>query len=87
MNDIGKDNPDVVTNVLKEWKKYATKDTLWMIQHALRSLVKEGNKKALEILGYSSEIDISLKDFHIKTPKVHLEKDCFFEINIKSNKE
>lgn len=87
LNDIGKDNPDVVTNLLKEWKKDATENTLWMIQHAVRSLVKAGNKEALEILGYSAEINISLQNIEIITEKVHLEQDCFFEMSIESHED
>lgn len=87
LNDIGKDNPDAVTSLLKEWKKEATENTLWMIQHAVRSLVKEGNKEALEILGYSSDIDISLTNLIITTEKIHLEKDCFFEMSIESHQD
>jgi len=52
LNDISKDNPDVVVETLRRWKKDASKERLWLIRHALRTLFKRGNKDALELMGY-----------------------------------
>ena len=52
LNDISKDNPVIVVKTLKRWIKNATKERQWLIKHSLRTLFKQGNKDALELMGY-----------------------------------
>jgi 3-methyladenine DNA glycosylase AlkC len=54
LNDIGKDHPDVLTGVCREWLVGASSERSALIRHALRSAVKRGDAEALEILGYGS---------------------------------
>ena len=53
LNDISKDNPKIVTTLLKKWSKDKSDNMNWLIRHALRTLEKAGDPVALEILGYS----------------------------------
>ncbi len=64
-NDISKDHPELVIKTLQRWKKDKNKDTDWIIGHALRSLVKLGNKDALELLGYPANPKVKLSSFTI----------------------
>jgi len=61
LNDIAKDNPDVVVKTLKTWLKLKNPEVDWVIRHATRSLIKQGNFDALSLLGYSAnpKVDIS----------------------------
>ncbi len=52
LNDISKDNPEVVVKILKRWIKGASKERMWLIRHSLRTLFKRGNKDALALMGY-----------------------------------
>ena len=52
LNDIGKDHPELLLARMDAWTKGASKERLWLINHALRSLVKKGDQRALAILGY-----------------------------------
>ncbi len=52
LNDIAKDNPDVVVDVCRRWLKGAPKEREKLVKHALRSLVKQGNPDALTLLGF-----------------------------------
>ena len=52
LNDISKDNPKAVTDLLSEWSINASSERLWLIKHALRTLVKQGDQAALSILGF-----------------------------------
>ena len=64
LNDISKDHPSKVTDFLARWKEDKVKDIDWIISHACRCLIKEGNTKALVLMGYKEEPkikDISLK--------------------------
>lgn len=62
LNDIGKDNPDILLAVVDKWIKDASKDRLWIISHALRSQVKFGNKRALHILGYGKTVEFKINN-------------------------
>jgi len=56
LNDIAKSEPAVVVQVLKDWQrlgKQTDQELAWMTKHALRTLIKQGNKEALLLLGYS----------------------------------
>ncbi len=51
LNDIAKDHPEVVIKVCKSWKVGATEERRWVIKHALRTLIKNGNRSALTLVG------------------------------------
>ncbi len=51
LNDIAKDNPRIVTALLKKWNHNPSSSRSWIIKHALRTLIKKGNAEALEIMG------------------------------------
>ncbi len=70
LNDISKDNPKVVTELLAKWSKIKTPKRRWLIKHALRTLEKQGNPAALKILGYSPELKVIAEDFQIITKTV-----------------
>lgn len=63
LNDIAKDHPQLVVEVCKRWAENATPGRQWIVQHAMRSLVKQGSPQALELLGVGStpEVDIAPK--------------------------
>jgi 3-methyladenine DNA glycosylase AlkC len=65
LNDISKINPELVLNTLQRWKESGLQEDSemnFMIKHALRTLVKSGNKQALAFLGHSGSGGIELSD-------------------------
>ena len=52
LNDISKDHPQAVLERMAEWSEGASAERQWLIKHALRTLLKRGDTKALAILGY-----------------------------------
>jgi 3-methyladenine DNA glycosylase AlkC len=52
LNDISKDNPDVVIEVLQRWQAIDTDEMRRLTSHALRTLLKAGNPDALALQGY-----------------------------------
>ncbi|MEO5926545.1 MAG: DNA alkylation repair protein [Bryobacteraceae bacterium] len=69
LNDIAKDHPEIAVRVCREWMKDATPERKWIINHALRSLVKAGNPGALAVMGVGAapKIEVTAARF---TPKV-----------------
>jgi len=80
LNDISKDNPEFVIDVVQSWKA-VTKETDALLKHACRTLLKKGDKKALEIFGFDSH-SIQLIDFKIITPKVNMGGELQFSFSI-----
>ncbi|MGH7552491.1 MAG: DNA alkylation repair protein, partial [Longimicrobiales bacterium] len=52
LNDIGKDNPELLLEICRRWSIDAPDERRSLIRHALRSAVKRGEAGALKILGY-----------------------------------
>ena len=57
LNDIAKDHPQLVTQLLTRWKSEGVDE--WLIRHALRTLFKQGNTAALSLFGYDPQAKIS----------------------------
>lgn len=67
LNDITKDHPSRVLDTLEIWQIDASDGTHWLINHALRTLIKKGDSRALALLGYG-EANVTLDELDI-TPK------------------
>lgn len=72
LNDIAKEDPEMVVNTLAQWQKNNPALSIKLIKHALRSLVKEGDPKALALLGISHGVVPDVKSFEIKKSVIRL---------------
>jgi 3-methyladenine DNA glycosylase AlkC len=70
LNDIGKDHPDVLVEVARRWMIDASQERRALVRHALRSLVKQGDAQALEILGYDEEAAVEIQEVRIEPGEV-----------------
>ena len=70
LNDISKDNPSLVTDFLEQWKDEGVKDCDWIISHACRTLIKQGDKQALSLMGFKSEVKIKELQLTISEYKI-----------------
>ena len=50
LNDILKDNYDIVIKVIRKWSRSKNPDTQWIIKHALRNEIKKGNTEAKQMV-------------------------------------
>jgi len=84
LNDLAKNNGDLVVEVLTEWKNNnLTAGKEKMIHHALRTLIKRGHKGALALIGYGDDIDIDI-EFLAFTEKVNWAEKFEFEFSLKN---
>lgn len=68
INDISKINPNLAIDTLTKWKlsgKQKPKEMNYMIRHALRTLIKDGNSEALKLLGVPHEPNVSVSQFNV----------------------
>lgn len=68
LNDISKDHPQLVVDLMHDWQQDASAQRQWVIRHALRSLIKQGHQGALEVLGYGQDIQVAIHNPQI-TPQ------------------
>jgi len=85
LNDISKDNPDIVITTLKRWKKINNKGTQWIISHALRTLLKDGHPDALKLMGYEPNINIIVSEIKFNSKEIKIGDDLIFEFTVTSN--
>ncbi|WP_146344789.1 hypothetical protein [Falsiphaeobacter marinintestinus] len=84
LNDIAKSAPDTVIDRLQGWTdegRQTPAELNWMTRHALRSLVKSGTPRALQVLGYDPVADIQA-DVTIRTDPVRIGEVLEFECQI-----
>lgn len=85
LNDISKDNPKVVTDLLKKWNNDKSAHRQWLIKHALRTLEKKGDPLALEILGFQPSPDILISSFKVKKKTIVVGENLEFSFRIESS--
>ncbi|WP_109300811.1 DNA alkylation repair protein [Aquimarina sp. AU474] len=81
MNDISKDNPTTVIELVKKWQG-KTKETDWLIKHASRTLLKSGNTDILDLFGFGSIAHIKVTNFQTHTPKIKIGQSLFFSFKL-----
>ncbi len=87
LNDISKDHPDVVTTILKRWNKKGSKEMTRMTKHALRTLLKSGDREALNLLGFTTPPKISVNSLTLEKKSISLGNSLEFSFQIKSTSE
>lgn len=70
LNDIGKDHPDRLLDTARRWLAQAGAQRRWVVQRALRSLVKQCDPKALALLGYGRAAALSVRSARIAPRRV-----------------
>ena len=62
LNDISKDNPEIVLSLAKQWIG-SNASTDRVVKHACRTLLKQGDKQALRIFGFSQNKSVKVNQF------------------------
>ena len=90
MNDVSKIDANLVLEVLKRWKaskKQESREMAYIISHALRTLVKQGNEEALQLLGYPRDPKIKVRDFKLYQEVVKVGEALLFDFSIEAKSE
>ncbi len=72
LNDIGKDHPQVLVDTAKRWLKNASPEREWVVRHALRWAVKQGDAGALKVLGFAQGAQVKVAAASITPQRVNL---------------
>jgi hypothetical protein len=90
LNDIAKEDAPLVIETLKRWKtsgKQNAKEMDYMINHALRTLVKQGNEDALALLGYMPEPNINVSTFVLQEKEVSVGEALIFDFKVEAEED
>ncbi|SFV85707.1 DNA alkylation repair enzyme [hydrothermal vent metagenome] len=90
LNDIAKIDASLVIQTLKKWQienKQSKKEWDFLSKHALRTLVKKGNKSALKLLGFNANPKITVPNFNLKKSTLCLGDYLDFSFVIDAQKE
>ncbi|MFJ2690802.1 DNA alkylation repair protein [Pseudomonas sp. NPDC087336] len=83
LNDITKDHPEWVLNLIEGWS-LDNKHTAWIARHALRSLIKQGNLRALAIIGAGGKPEVQIIDVQVNPPVIELGEKITLSFAVKS---
>jgi 3-methyladenine DNA glycosylase AlkC len=84
LNDIGKDHPETAVEVCRRWARGAPPERLWIVRHALRSLIKSGHRGALETLGVGRRPRVRIGRVELAPASVELEQELRFCFELSS---
>ncbi len=83
LNDIGKKYPDLLISTAKDWLVDASPQREWLVKHALRSAVKQGNPNALKLLGFAEvERLIQVSNKKLSHQQIQLGNELIFSATI-----
>lgn len=84
LNDIAKDRPDWLLDRLADWPQ-DDPHTAWIIRHALRTLIKQGEPRALALIGVGHGAAVTVRDFTVEPAVVRLGERIAIAAAIVSN--
>lgn len=65
LNDISKDHPEIALDVARKWYGRDPR-TDWIVRRGLRTLLKAGNRQALELIGVSPNSRVVVSGFEVE---------------------
>lgn len=87
LNDIAKLDASLVVDTLARWQREGRqepKEMDWMIRHALRTLIKQGDPQAMALLGYVPDPPVSVSAVTVTTPVIAFGEAFEFEVTVRA---
>ncbi len=85
LNDISKDHPQLVLDLMKKWQKEQVSESL--IKHGLRTLLKKGNKEALALIGVDCNNLLEkflIENFSLQKTSVKISGSLSFDFSLRN---
>jgi hypothetical protein len=83
LNDITKDHPDWVLERIGGWD-LTHEHTAWIAKRALRTLIKQGDRRALGVIGAGKKAKVIVEEFTVSPAKVKLGGRVSLTLRMKS---
>ncbi len=84
LNDIIKDNPEIVLNLAKKWTgKHEHTDAI--LKHGTRTLLKQGHVEALSLFGFSADTNCEVLQFSLGQKQLKIGEHLYFSFQLCNN--
>ncbi|WP_139956385.1 DNA alkylation repair protein [Flavicella sediminum] len=83
INDISKDHPEAILKLLKSWNGFS-EERNWLVKHAARTLLKQGNTQALALFGYGDFDNFKVTNFQFLTKTVQIGNAAEFSFSLQN---
>jgi len=83
LNDISKSQPELALELAKSWFG-ETKNMSWVVKHGLRTLLKQGDKRALSIFGFDNAKRLKVESLFLDENIIHIGDDLYFNFEVKN---
>ena len=84
LNDISKDHPEVVLTLCEQWKGQS-KETDRIVKHACRTMLKDGNVRALMIFGFANPDQLHISNLSADSQIIKIGGHLFFSFVLSNN--
>jgi 3-methyladenine DNA glycosylase AlkC len=84
LNDIMKDHPALAMGTIERWHAGAGAGRQWIIRHALRNRVRQGDPVALRLLGYQAP-EVALEQFSVDPVRIGVGQELTCRFRLASN--
>lgn len=81
LNDIAKDNPAITLEKAEQWIG-KSKETDWVVKHACRSLLKQGNTRALVLFGFQEPASIAVSELQLDKHVLKIGEEFLFRFDL-----
>lgn len=81
LNDISKDHPELILGLAEKWIGKSD-NTDWIVNHALRTLLKSGNKRALKLFGHHKADNFKIDKISLNKSRLHHGDVLNFSFNL-----
>ena len=86
LNDISKDHPDRVVELVKRWQG-SSEESDWIIKHACRTLLKQGRSDVLQLFGFASPKAIQATALEWDRKRVKVGESIVFSSKFQTKKQ
>ena len=84
LNDITRDHPELVMQLVKEWKG-VSKETDWIIKHGCRTLLKKAHPSTYALFGLNSTASCLVSNLKLSQTKLKIGDRLGFSFDLKTS--
>lgn len=83
LNDLAKADSDRIVSLLEEWHAEGVEETSWIVRHAMRNHLKNGDPRVLALFGYGAAM-VELSPLRIEPASVAIGETVSIEFDVTS---
>jgi 3-methyladenine DNA glycosylase AlkC len=84
LNDISRENPDIAIETARNWLKYNNPHTNWIVKRGCRTLIKQGDTRVFELLGFTTKPKFELVSFTLTPKRIKIGSKLSLSLHLES---